>query len=46
MLRFLPAAILSLLLWAIGLHTAYLAFASIHTFFGSVGGLVSLAFFL
>ena len=44
MLRFLPAAVLSFALWALMLQGAQMAFSTVNQFFGSVGGLLSVAF--
>ena len=45
MLRFLPAALLSLALWAVIVQSVQVAYVTMNQFFGSVGGLLSVALF-
>jgi hypothetical protein len=44
MLRFFPAAILSLALWAVLIQGAHMAYINMNQFFGAVGGLLSISF--
>ena len=45
MLRFFPAALLSLALWAVIVQSAQTTYVIMNQFFGTVGGLLSVALF-
>lgn len=45
MLRFFPAAIVSLALWAVIVQSFHMAYISMNQFFGTVGGILSVALF-
>ena len=45
MIRFLPAALLSLALWAVIVQSVQMAYIAMNQFFGTVGGILSVALF-